>query len=204
MKKNHLLLLVVFLSSGLFANNLETNNILKSTMQSDEKTQGEFVIFPLSFFVSGLEFGYEHPIKHKRTLRLSAGYFYLDKPSFYSSRLRNMEGIRTEFQYRFYGEGFNAKNNYFIAPFGVFRTIKMDYTPHGSTRVRGVSSQSVIAGFVIGYRYRIIDFISLEVHAGGGITPTSIGDYDIVHLDMVNPYRKSINAKAGFTFGIRF
>ena len=48
-------------------------------------------------------------------------------------------------------------------------------------------------------------FFFIDLFIGGGPTiPVGGGDGEYINLDVVNPYKRSINPKAGLTFGIAF
>jgi hypothetical protein len=190
----------------------------------EEPKNYEYIIYPLSFIVSGIEVGGEIVAgQPNRTVRVSAGYFFSNKANSYNTfgnsftfneevTYSEMEGFRGEIQYRFYARDFHAPDNYFLTIFGVFKQVSMigDISNNSGgwgnpidREIRNLNSSAITLGFALGYRIRIQDFLSADFHFGGGFTPTSIGDVDYTHIDQVNPYRKSINLKAGITFGLR-
>jgi hypothetical protein len=199
MKKIQLFSLALLLSLQLAA--IDDN---KSDNTSSEDFKKEFQAHPLSFFFSGFEIGGEFVTSPKKTVKGSVGYFTSYNAVGYDrNRYSNLDGFRAEFQRKFYSNQFSARNNYYFGLFGVFKTIAMDHRDRMTNDSRRITSSAVSLGIVLGYRVRLMDFLSMDMHLGGGLTPTSIGDYELIHIDQVNPYEKSINLKLGVTFGIR-
>lgn len=61
------------------------------------------------------------------------------------------------------------------------------------------------AGIILGMRQYVMDNIFFDAYIGGGVNiPVSSEKIDDVHLDVVNPYKRSINPRAGITFGYAF
>jgi hypothetical protein len=180
----------------------------------------EFIIHPLSFIVSGFEVGVEIPAGEKRAFRGSAGYFlsntanaYNDMGNSWNSTTRRefetMEGFRADVQYRFYSRPLQSVDNFYFAVFGVFKTATLTGTeinsigPINTIEPKTWNSSAISAGILMGYKIWVHEMFSFDFNLGGGITPTEINDADVVHINQVNPYRKSINVRAGATFGIR-
>ena len=204
-------------SANAFESNLKKHYKLKTLEESSKPLNHELIVFPLSFAVSGFELGGEFVTKERRTIRFSAGYFISNSANAYNSFgntenfFETMEGFRTEAQYRFYSRDFEAKDNFYLGLFGVFKSVtlqgeKQVFNPiNGSTTNTPITleSSALSLGLLLGYRVRLHDVFSMDFHFGGGITPTSIGDAEEAHINQVNPYKKSINVRAGMTFGIR-
>lgn len=192
---------------------------LSDAVEKEKKT--EFVIHPLSFIVSGFELGVELPVAEKKAFRGSLGYFLSNTANAYndmgnswnsdvSRTFETMEGFRADAQYRFYSRPYQAKDNFYFAVFGVFKTatltgIERVQLPMGGTsnEPKTWNSSALSLGILMGYKIWVHEMFSFDFNLGGGITPTEIKDADIVHINQVNPYRKSINVRAGATFGIR-
>lgn len=177
----------------------------------------ELIVFPLSFFVSGIEAGIEQPISTKKSFRASLGYFISFDANAYNNfsdadiEFSEMDGFRAEFQYRGYSRNMLARDNFFVGLFGVFKSVSLDGVmveelPGGGfvNEQIVINAQAISLGMLLGYKIRMYDFLSLDFHFGGGITPTNMGDVVEAHIPHVNPYRKSINLKAGLTVGVTF
>ena len=192
----------------------------KTTRIGLPEKQTELVVFPLSFVISGFELGIESNSfmrKNNQTFRFSAGYFYSHKASLYNDRnwsyeseFSEMESFRGEIQYRIYTRNFASPDNIFFGASAVYKTIAMDKVdydrdswPNTMISNTTINSSSLSLGILMGYRTRIYDIISMDFFFGGGFTPTNIGDYEEAHIDHLNPFRKSINLRAGITVGIR-
>lgn len=209
--------------SNLISNsNLSNTDLLppKTTRTGLPEKQTELVVFPLSFVISGFELGIESNSfmrKNNQTFRFSAGYFYSHKASLYNdwnwlyeSEFSEMESFRGEIQYRIYTRNFASPDNIFFGASAVYKTIAMDKVdydrdswPNTMISNTTINSSSLSLGILMGYRTRIYDIISMDFFFGGGFTPTNIGDYEEAHIDHLNPFRKSINLRAGITVGIR-
>jgi hypothetical protein len=208
------------LSSGLLSSRLTPSsmNINDPISMVESTKERQLFILPLSFFASGFEIGVEKQLALRKAIRFSAGYFfspnawaYNDFSGNWDRNYENMEAGRFELQYRFFGQPYLDKDNFYAGAYSVFKTLKMDaedseWDPNtGIRRVtpRTFSSSALSLGVLAGYVIRAYDFLSIDVHIGGGITPTSWGDHKEVHMDIVSPYTKSINFKAGFSVGIK-
>lgn len=185
----------------------------------DSYTQ-EFVINPFSFFVGGFELGYGK-IKNNRNTRGILGYYYSENPDFYDDgydnsfpsttvKYKNMEGFRAEFQYLFM-KPTDGGLKYYGGPYGIFKTIKMDITRTSVSSNATVVSDYVArgtsgsVGVIAGVRSFAFDNIFIDLYIGGGITfPFSGSNIDDVHLSVLNPYKRSINPRAGLTLGLAF
>lgn len=211
MKKIFLPLLLLCIIQTAFAQKGRTADSLRNTYNR------EFLLNPLPFFVGGFEIGYGMINTKSRSLRFIGGYYFSENPGAYNDEeplsssptyvRKNMEGARLEVQYllmkpttsgmRFYG-----------GPYGVLKTISMDVsrTINGSSTVTTLNykarATAISAGIVLGMRQYVMDNIFFDAYIGGGINiPVSSEKIDDVHLDVVNPYKRSINPRAGLTFG---
>jgi hypothetical protein len=198
-----------------FASFASTQN--SSVNNTDPVPKLELIVFPLSFFVSGIEAGIEQPIDAKRSFRASLGYFISFDANAYNNfsdqniDFSEMDGFRAEFQFRGYSRNMLARDNFFVGLFGVFKTVsldgvRLDEIPGGGflNEQIVINSQALSLGMLLGYKIRMYDFLSLDFHFGGGITPSNLGDAVEAHIPHLNPYRKSINLKAGLTVGVTF
>lgn len=171
----------------------------------------------MSFFVSGIEAGIEQPIDAKKSFRASLGYFISYNANAYNNfsdeniEFSEMDGFRAEFQFRGYSRNMMARDNFFVGLFGVFKSVSLDGVrvveiPGGGNLNEQIviNAQAISIGMLLGYKIRMYDFLSVDFHFGGGITPTDMGDAVEAHIPHVNPYRKSINLKAGLTVGVTF
>ncbi len=198
-----------------FSNFTSSQN--SSVNNTDPVPKLELIVFPLSFFVSGIEAGIEQPIDAKRSFRASLGYFISFDANAYNNfsdqniDFSEMDGFRAEFQFRGYSRNMLARDNFFVGLFGVFKTVsldgvRLDEIPGGGflNEQIVINAQAISLGMLLGYKIRMYDFLSLDFHFGGGITPSNLGDAVEAHIPHLNPYRKSINLKAGLTVGVTF
>jgi len=209
-------------NSMIFNNNSPLENaILQSPLKissllEEPNPRFEIVFFPLSFFVSGLEAGIEFPVRDRQALRLSAGYFYSFTAGAYNNfgetsrngyfySYNEMEGFRTEAQYRFYWYSDNRTENYYITPFAVFKTVTLEANRSGGQlppQQIELNSSAASFGVLFGLKAIMLKKMSVDINIGGGMTPTRIGDYELAHIEQINPYRRSIHFKGGFTIGL--
>ncbi|MCO6494242.1 MAG: DUF3575 domain-containing protein [Bacteroidetes bacterium] len=196
------------LKKNLFPNAIESES-LKPVKQ-------ELIFYPLTFFISGFELGTEFETRKNNTLRVSAGYFMSYTANTYNqfgnfnAEYDNMEGFRSEVQYRFYSRDFSAPDNFFIGIYGVYKNISLSGLEESSDYNNGIlvytpvtyKADAFSLGTVLGYRTRFYDIFSMDFFFGGGITPTNIGNTDETHL-FVFPFKKSINMRLGLTLGIK-
>lgn len=184
----------------------------------------EFLLNPFSFFVGGFEVGYGNISAKQHNRRIFAGYYYSENPGFYNDgdgssstinntnvTYKNMEGFRLEGQYLFMKPTDGDIRLYF-GPYAIFKTISMDVSKvdrSSSTvtqtlnyKARGTSGS---IGVMLGLRTYIMDNFFVDYYIGGGITiPFSGYNIDDVHLDVLNPYKRSVNPRLGATIGYAF
>ncbi len=185
----------------------------------------EFLLNPLPFFVGGFEIGYGQINAKQRNHRIFAGYYYSDNPGYYNDEegnngttnttttvtYRNMEGFRLEGQYLFMRPTDGDIRLYF-GPYAIFKTISMDVSrvdKSSSTVTQTVNytakGTSGSFGVLMGLRTYLTDNFFVDYYLGGGITiPFSGSNIDDVHLDVLNPYKRSINPRLGVTIGYAF
>lgn len=163
----------------------------------------EFMLNPLPFFVGGFEIGYGI-VQEKSNTRVFAGYYFSEEPGSYSSSYTNMEGFRAEIQHLFI-KPIDGGMRYYAGGFGTFKTIKMDKNESLPSRTSTVNGTAISFGVLIGFRSFVADNFFFDLYLGGGPTiPLNSTFEDEVHIPVVNPYKRSINPKAGLTFGIAF
>lgn len=185
----------------------------------------EFLLNPFPFFVGGFEVGYGNINAKQRNHRIFAGYYYSDNPGFYNDEegnngtvsstvdvtYKNMEGFRIEGQYLFMRPTDGDIRLYF-GPYAIFKTMSIDVSrvdrssPTVSQTInytaRGTSGSF---GVLLGLRTYLTDNFFVDYYVGGGLTiPFSGSNIDDVHLDVVNPYKKSINPRLGVSVGYAF
>ncbi len=210
MKKGFItILLLLFCFSSSFAQQLKKDSL------SDSYSQ-EFLLNAASFAVGGFEIGYGS-ISNSRNKRLFLGYYFMENPEFYNAEEfpvttthRNMEGFRAEFQYLFM-KPTDAQKRFYGGGYALFKTINMDITKQATagntTTTLDYTANATAAGVGVigGIRVYMIDNFFADLFIGGGIIiPVSSNNIDDVHLDVRNPYKRSINPRAGISFGIAF
>lgn len=166
----------------------------------------EVLLNPFSFFVGGFEMGYgKTNEKNTRISRGFAGYYYSENAESYGEDFKNMEGVRLEFQ-RLFTRPIDRTARYYVGGFVVFKTIKIDHktgpTVNNYETLRG---SALSFGLMVGMRNYITDNFFLDYYIGGGPTvPIGGGNGENINLDVVNPYKRSINPRAGLSLGISF
>ncbi|MDL5049500.1 hypothetical protein QQ054_26130 [Oscillatoria amoena NRMC-F 0135] len=214
MKKIFLPLLLLCIIQTASAQKTRTADSLRNSYKR------EFLLSPLSFFVGGFEVGYGMINSKGRNLRFIGGYYFSENPGAYNEdepltstptyTRKNMEGARLEVQYLLMKPSTNGMR-FYGGPYGVVKTISMDVsrTINGSSTVTTLNykarATAVSAGIILGMRQYVMDNIFFDAYIGGGVNiPVSSEKIDDVHLDVVNPYKRSINPRAGITFGYAF
>lgn len=212
--KKHFLAIIVLLVACQLVNGQYRKQ--KDKDSANNTYNQAFLINPLNFFVGGFEIGYEK-IKNTKSYKLFGGYYFLDNPSFYedpdpviSDKYANLEGFRLEFQYlhikpvkndfRYYGGAYAVAKGMSMdvsrTAAGSSSTVTTDYTARAFSGSLGV---------IAGVRTYIYENIFMDAFIGGGITfPFSGSFIDDIHIDVVNPFKRSINPRAGFSVGIAF
>lgn len=165
----------------------------------------EVLLNPFSFFVGGFEMGYGviNPANNRIT-RLFAGYYFTEAADSYGDNFRNMEGGRFELQHLF-TKPVDGAMRFYAGGFAVYKTINMEKRIGNTQNYSTVNGSALSFGLIVGARNYVADNFFLDLFIGGGPTiGLNRSNEDDVHLDIVNPYKRSINPRAGFTFGISF
>lgn len=211
MKKVLLTLLTLMLFSVTSFAQQTAKDSIKDTYRK------EFLLNATSFFVGGFEIGFGG-VKNNTIARMFLGYYFLESPEFYNSgdftttvEYKNMEGLRQEFQFLFL-KPTSSQLRYFGGGYAIYKSIKMDVS-RLTTNTQGTTistnytanANAVSVGVLGGVRSYMIENFFVDFYVGGGITfPVSGENIDDVHLDILNPYKRSINPRAGITFGLAF
>jgi hypothetical protein len=167
----------------------------------------QIVSAPLSFLFNGFELGLDRQIGNKESIRFTAGYFYDQRAMihrFNSDNLREMSSGRFEFQYRKYARDYLDDKNFYVGTYTVFKSIGLDsLLGRNAVPFEQKSAKALSLGVLFGYQYRLNQFMSFDIHLGGGFTPVSRGDSHLAHIPFFSPYDKSINLKSGFNISIK-
>ncbi len=166
----------------------------------------EVLLNPFSFFVGGFEMGYG--VTNKENTRISrgyAGYYFSEDATPYGDDFKNMEGARFEFQ-RLFTKPIDRTARYYVGGFVVLKTIKIDHKISPTLKNYETLRGSALSfGLMVGMRNYIIDNFFIDYFIGGGPTlPIGGGNGENINLDVVNPYKRSINPKAGLSLGVSF
>jgi hypothetical protein len=217
-RKYGVLLLIVVVYSTVTGTERPFNGYDRSVISSDiqqplsedvssEKRFTQIVSAPLSFLFNGFELGLDRQIGIKESIRFTAGYFYDHRAlihRFNADNLRQMRSGRFEFQYRMHARDYQEYKNFYVGTYTVFKSIGLDsLMGRNAVTFEKKSSRALSLGILFGYQYRLNQFMSLDIHLGGGITPVSRGDSHLGHIDFFSPYEKSINLKSGFNISIK-
>lgn len=211
MKKIILLFIVLFVSTLAVFSQREKNNELSPAEKRDSiynsKTR-HFILQPLPFFVGGFELGYGKMLDNsKNMVRFFAGYYYSEEAGSYVEEARRMEGYRLEVQYLL-TRPFNYGEKYYVGGYFTYKAIKMEIGNTNTspiTTYRPVSGSSSGLGIMVGFKSVIFDNFYFDMYFGGGPTfALNSSNQDDVHIPIVNPYKRSINPRAGLSFGLLF
>lgn len=168
---------------------------------------------PFSLIAGGLDLSYEQKLSNWMTMRLNFGYFLSADPIGYNDLITDMDGFRGEIQLRRYifSEKRQTPEGIYIAPYALYRQIsvmneKWEYDPINgtgtSTKVKEQAS-AASGGVLIGIQFVSKARITMDMYAGGGVfLPVDDTSSDVVHLPVVNPYKKTIAPKLGFSIGL--
>ncbi len=166
----------------------------------------EVLLNPFAFFVGGFEMGYgKINAANNRLTRGFAGYYISENAEPYGDDFKNMEGARFEIQHLFI-KPTDGRLRYYAGGFLVYKTIKIDKKVSPTVNYfETIKGSAVSFGLIVGVRNYVADNFFIDLFIGGGPTiPVGGGDGEYINLDVVNPYKRSINPKAGLTFGIAF
>jgi len=168
---------------------------------------------PFSLIAGGLDLSYEQKLSKWMTMRLNFGYFLSADPIGYDDLITDMDGFRGEIQLRRYifSEKRQTPEGIYIATYALYRQIsvmneKWEYDPINgtgtSTKVKEQAS-AASGGVLIGIQFVSKARITMDMYAGGGVfLPVDDTSSDVVHLPVVNPYKKTIAPKLGFSIGL--
>lgn len=165
----------------------------------------EFVLNPLPFFVSGFEIGYGIYITETFNFKLVGGYYYSEEAYSYGSGFSNMEGFRAEAQYLMV-KPVKRASRYYIGGYLVYKQISLlKENPANNTIKDKLNASAGGIGLILGVRNYLSEGFFLDFNLGGGPT-ISIDETNAeeAHIPLVNPYKRSINPRAGMSIGILF
>jgi hypothetical protein len=186
----------------------------------------EFMINPLSFFVGGFELGYTKISPDRIGTRLYAGYYFSENAGSYgdnnntssssssstavSANYKNMEGARLELQV-FKMQPSKSDFLLYYGGYAVYKFINLDVSKTsnigGATTTVDYKAKGAALGLglILGMRNYVHDNIFLDIYAGGGLNLSLNHMYeDDVNISLVNPYKRSINPRAGISVGVSF
>lgn len=171
-------------------------------------------IQPFSLIAGGLDLSYEQRIGKQFSVRLNFGYFLSADPIGYDGSFDDMDGFRGEIQLRRFI--INTKNRVapegvYIAPYGLYRQIQMnqeiwEWNPDtGESWTTNVKHEASAAsgGLLVGAQLITKARVTLDFFGGGGVfIPIEDKSADEMHLPVVNPYKKTIAPRFGFSVGV--
>lgn len=209
------LLFAVIISLLVYTQSFSQDLVRDSLLNTYKK---EFYVSLANFAVGGFELGYG-TIKGNRGAKLFLGYYSSSTPDFYdrdgdsrapnATNYENMEGFRAEGQL-VYTKAVTNRRRIYGGGYGLFKTISMDVIkPNLGVNGEGIkytaNGTSAGAGIIGGVKYYVFDNFFMDLYFGGGfIVPISGSNIDDVHLDIRNPYKRSVNPRGGITFGLAF
>lgn len=167
--------------------------------------RNEFILNPLSFFVSGFELGYGAIFPDGFNFRVIGGYYISETASSYSNQFKNMEGFRVECQYLGL-KPVKSSSRYYLGGYANYKQISLEReSAFNSNRFDKLHASAVSLGVLLGVRQYNSGGFFFDFHLGGGPT-ISIDNTNAeeAHIPIVNPYKRSINPRAGLSIGILF
>jgi len=180
-------------------------------LDKDADNDRKHVLFikPFALLVSGLDGGLEKLLDDKTSLRISAGYYLTEDAFAYGSEATDMEGFKGELQLRFYlSESKGFMSGVYLGPYAYYKQIavtKTGYSYDGFSSFEEDNRFTASAGnlgFVVGGQFVSTSRLTLDFFLGGGVNvPIDSDDRDEVHIPIVNPYKKGILMRTGFTIG---
>jgi hypothetical protein len=212
MFKHYILLL--FLCFLLAHQSVQSQTILMDTSKFSGKKI--LTINFLALFGNGMEMNFEKANHNHHSWRLTAGYYLATRPYYYEF-YDGFNGLKLEFQKRFYVRKFNeSRKGTYIAPFFQYKHINIYknisyilYTGTPPTEQAITERDNTFAsagsfGFVVGLQgLSLRSRFVTDIFVGSGIL-IPLNDYvrNIPHLVVINPYEQGIYFKAGFSFGL--
>ena len=212
MLKSKLSIVILFVSFAQLGFSQEGKN-LNLTKTTYYKKMIHFN--PLSLFVGGMDLGFEKATTNKESFKIDVGYYLSENAgglNLGSGDYSDLNGMRIEFQYRFFRKTNNYTRNLFIAPFLNFKTISAKYTEtktvssgppnytYTTTKtVTNHSASTVSFGYILGYRKSIMENIYFDASIGGGLfLPVSGSNHKELNVPFFAPYQKGAQFKAAF------
>lgn len=211
------LVLLMYNTSFVFASGNGSSATNRSSVSAKDTTKTQYnsilSIQPFSLIAGGLDLSFEQRLSKQLSVRLNFGYFLSADPIGYDSSFEDMDGFRGELQLRRYINSDKRKTpeGIYIAPYALYRQIKMseeywDWNPNtGESTVTKLNREASAAsgGLVIGAQYISKARITLDIFAGGGVyIPIEDSAADDVNIPVVNPYKKTISPRFGFSIGV--
>ncbi len=148
------------------------------------------VSFHPTLMVDGtVALGYERVFnQRKQAARIILGYGKLDNSVFYDSKIKNLEQVYGEVNYKLFLSRRNKKApvGLYACPFFQFRQGSYEFEVDTSNynnvatpvRIKDFKSYSVAGGIMLGYTTIVLEMLTLEAYAGVGQQSVN-GDYKI-------------------------
>ena len=167
-----------------------------------------FSFQPLSLFGFGLQAGYERKVSAVNSIKATAGYYAAAEPYFYDSfKVKAMEGFQLELQPRVYVQ--QAIHGLYLGGYVLYKYIHFNKQStiyaNGTTPEQYTTEASAWGGgFVIGVQQVLASRVVIDLNIGAGFIKPIAGDIETAHLNLVNPYKNTINPKLGVSIGFAF
>lgn len=167
--------------------------------------RNEFILNPLPFFVSGFELGYGAIFPDGFNFRVIGGYYISESASSYSDEFKNMEGFRVECQYLAL-KPVRSSSRYYLGGYANYKQISLEKeSAPNSNRFDKLHASAVGFGVLLGIRQYNSGGFFFDLYLGGGPTiSVDNTNAEEAHIPLVNPYKRSINPRAGLSIGILF
>lgn len=195
-------LIVVILSIITFSVHAQQSSKRDSVLN---EYRNEFILNPLPFFVSGFELGYGAIFPDGFNFRVIGGYYISESASSYSDQFKNMEGFRVECQYLGL-KPVKSSSRYYLGGYANYKQISLEKeSPLNSSRFDKLHASAVGFGVLLGVRQYNSGGFFFDLYLGGGPTISiDATNAEEAHIPLVNPYKRSINPRAGMSIGILF
>jgi hypothetical protein len=167
--------------------------------------RNEFILNPLSFFVSGFELGYGAIFPDGFNFRVIGGYYISESAAAYNDKFKNMEGFRVECQYLGL-KPVKSSSRYYLGGYANYKQISLEKESSLSpNRFDKLHASAVGFGVLMGIRQYNSGGFFFDFYIGGGPTiSVDNTNAEEAHIPIVNPYKRSINPRAGLSIGILF
>lgn len=198
MKKNLIILLLLFVTVKVSAQyRLGAKDSARNTFKK------EFLLNPLTFFISGFEVGYGRIFNNNReNFRVLLAYYISEGANLYPDNASNLEALKLDMQYLF-TRPVQGSLRYYLGGYLTYRSVKLDITGRPASYTAKGSSASF--GVLMGARSYASENFFIDLYFGGGpVVPLNSANQNDVDKKFFFPIKRSVIPRAGILLGISF